>query len=121
MGLDIEAQVILCKCAKQHTFGIRVEKRGGDWYRTWAFKIDEKRAKREGFDRLNIQGSMNIDEAYPGCPYCGSKGFFQCECGKINCFKENEADNQWDVTCNWCGRRLTVQVASSFNMKAGGS
>ena len=119
--MEIEAQLILCKCAKQHTFGIRVEKRDGDWYRTWAFKIDEKRAKREGFDKVVINGSMDVDEEYPGCPYCGSKGFFQCECGKINCFKENEAGNRWDVTCNWCGRHLTVtRATSAFNMKAGG-
>ncbi|MDR2485468.1 MAG: hypothetical protein LBD55_08740 [Treponema sp.] len=116
----MEATVILCKCTKQHTFGIRVEKRRHDWYRTWAFKIDEKRAKREGFDKELIKGSMEIDEEYPGCPYCGARGFFQCECGKFNCFKGNEQGNKWDVTCNWCGKRLTVVSADSFEVKGGG-
>jgi hypothetical protein len=116
----MEAMVILCKCSKQHTFGIRVEKRQNDWYRTWAFKIDEKRIKREGFGKVVIKGSMTNDEGYPGCPYCGSHGFFQCDCGKINCFNGNETEDKWKVTCNWCGKPLTVVRAATFEMKGGG-
>jgi DNA-directed RNA polymerase subunit RPC12/RpoP len=116
----MEANVVLCKCEKQHTFGIRVEKRSNDWFRTWAFKIDEKRIKREGFDKVVIKGSMANDPEYPGCPYCGGRGFFQCDCGRINCFKENEDKEKWEVTCNWCGKRLNVVRADTFEMRGGG-
>ena len=45
------ANVLLAKCnAQNKTYGIRVEKRGNDWVSTWAFPIDESKAKREGFE-----------------------------------------------------------------------
>jgi len=116
----MEATVILCKCTKQNTFGIRMESRHNDWYRTWAFKMDEKTAKREGFDKTIIRGSMPIDEKYPGCPYCGTYSFFQCQCGKLNCFTGNNVEEKsWEVTCNWCGKKLSVKTAHSFEVKGG--
>ena len=50
-----------------------IEKRENDWVRTWAFKIKEETAQKEGFDKTNFSGSFYTDEEYPGCPYCGAK------------------------------------------------
>ena len=56
----MEANVIMCRCGKcSKVYGIRVERMpDGDWWRTWAFKISEKSAHREGFDRNVIRGNM---------------------------------------------------------------
>ena len=32
-------------------YGVRTEERDGDWVRTWAFKISERTAANEGFDK----------------------------------------------------------------------
>ena len=44
-----EASVILAKCAQDKLYGIRIEKRDNDWVRTWAFKLKEETAEKEGF------------------------------------------------------------------------
>lgn len=96
------AVIAICKCSSNNkTYGIRFEKDGRDWKYTWAFPINEKSALREDYDKTNITGNLVEGEEYPGCPYCGTKGFFYCGCGKLNC---------WDTktriaTCNWCGSR----------------
>ena len=41
----------------------------GDWYRTWAFKINEKLAKREGYEMQSISGSLTETANFPGCLY----------------------------------------------------
>ena len=46
-----EASVILAKCAQDKLYGIRIEKRDNDWVRTWAFKLKEETAEKEGFDK----------------------------------------------------------------------
>ena len=43
-----EASVILAKCAQDKLYGIRIEKRDNDWVRTWAFKLKEETAEKEG-------------------------------------------------------------------------
>jgi hypothetical protein len=118
----MEANVLLCKCTRKHTFGIRVEKRGNDWIRTWAFKIDEERAQHEGFDKVNISGSFEAADEYPGCPYCGEKGIAHCSCGKLNCFSgmEDNANGSGTLTCNWCGVKGVYNNADSLEVKAGG-
>ena len=81
----MKAAVILTKCKNDHAlFGIRTEQReDGDWYATWAFKVNERTAEREKFGDTKISGNIYITTEYPSCPYCGAKGFFQCaECGK---------------------------------------
>jgi hypothetical protein len=117
MAGKLNAKVILVKCAKtKKPYGIRIEERGRDWMRTWAFKIDERKAKHEGFDANTVTGSMNADDEYPGCPHCGGKGFVQCSCGKIGCF-----DDSTDYyTCPWCGNSGKVQSAESFDVSGGG-
>jgi len=102
----MQADVILCKCDHKHTFGIRVEKRGNDWVRTWAFKIDEARAKSEGYDSNKITGSFEPVDNYPGCPYCGKMRLNFCICGGINCESGERpiaAAGTVELTCNWCG------------------
>ena len=49
-----EASVILAKCAQDKLYGIRIEKRDNDWVRTWAFKLKEETAEKEGFDKINL-------------------------------------------------------------------
>ena len=115
----MEANVILSKCNKHNRlFGIRIEKRDGDWVRTWAFKIDETKAKNEGFDRTAVKGSLNPTPDYPGCPHCGAETFVRCgTCGKISCLKceHNSA------RCHWCGTNMeSITSASSFDVTSGG-
>lgn len=99
-----EASVILAKCASDKLYGIRIEKRDNDWVRTWAFKIKEEMAEKEGFDKINFTGSFYTNEEYPGCPYCGAKKCFVCgSCGKVSCY-----DGSDKVVCNWCGASGTA-------------
>jgi hypothetical protein len=86
MAGPLNAKVLMAKCSKtKKALGIRLEERDGDWVRTWAFEIDERKAKHEGFEANTVSGSMNADAAYPGCPFCGAQGFIQCGCGKTGC------------------------------------
>ena len=94
-----EANVILAKCKKDQLYGIRIEKRENDWVRTWAFRLQEEMAEKEGFDKVQLTGSFYTDDDYPGCPYCGTKKCFVCgSCGKVSCY-----DGSDRVVCNWCG------------------
>ena len=79
-----EASVILAKCAQDKLYGIRIEKRDNDWVRTWAFKLKEETAEKEGFDKINFTGSFYTDEEYPGCPYCGANGTAADDDGKLD-------------------------------------
>ena len=130
------ASVILAKCEDGRTFGIRVEKRENDWVRTWAFPIDEGKAKREGFDKNTVNGSLQATSGYPGCPYCGTFEFVQCGCGKISCYHESRTErsverkpdkksgNKHDrvsFRCPWCGRvAKEIETVESFHVKSGG-
>lgn len=100
----MQASVVVIKCAKaKRMFGVRVQKMSdGDWWRTWAFKINEKKAQNEGYVSNAIQGSLNKTEEYPGCPYCGSYDFVQCgKCKKLTCYRGEAA-----LTCLWCGKYM---------------
>ena len=45
MKTDTKAEVILMKCPEtQKIYGVRVEEWQGDWFRTWAFPVDVKKA-----------------------------------------------------------------------------
>ena len=129
------ASVILSKCVDGRTFGVRIEKRENDWVRTWAFPIDEGKAKREGFDRTKIKGSLDATPEYPGCPYCGTETFVQCTCKKIGCYHESRAEeksgnrqerkskekNADFYRCPWCNKvSKEIETVESFNVKSGG-
>ncbi len=111
----MRATVILQKCAyTRKTFGIRVqEMEDGEWYKTWAFPIDEASANREGYDKTRINSMLPALPDYPGCPYCGSKGiFYDHNCGgRISCYNGEEA-----VTCPWCN--VTYNELGAMTEKA---
>lgn len=114
-----EANVVLAKCRRSHqTYGIRIEKRrDGAWYCTWAFPITEARAISEGYDSIMISGRVNNDPEYPGCPYCGGRGWVSCgSCRKLTCWSDEEKY----FTCTWCGNSGVVTAAETFDLRGGG-
>ena len=100
----MEAVVILARCsANKLMFGMRTQKMSdGDWWRTWAFPLDEHRARKEGYDLTPIQGNLYFTESYPGCPYCGTKSLVHCNiCHKLTCW-----NNESHLRCAWCGNNM---------------
>lgn len=97
-----EARIALCKCKEgKKTYGVRFEKISSGWKYTWAFPVKEASAKREGYDETKIVGNIAPTSDYPGCPFCGTKHFVICVCGKLNCNNGTGASSHF--TCNWCG------------------
>jgi hypothetical protein len=118
----LNAKVVLCKCPKNHDgekasrlFGMRIEEQNRDWIRTWAFKIDAEKAHREGFDDEVTRGTMQPSSDYPGCPYCGTMGIAQCECGKIFCATTGKTT----LTCPWCGQTGEYHSVDKINVQGG--
>ena len=112
-----EAVVVLSKCAEVHkTYGIRAERVSHNgWRFTWAFPIKEASAKREGYDRTSIGGSIDCTDDYPGCPYCGQSNFTLCDCGHISCTILKR-----DIfTCEWCGKQGRIGEYTGQAIKAG--
>lgn len=100
------AVVAMSKCSRtKKAFGIRFEKTGRNWTYTWAFPIQEKTAAHENYDKTQISGNLIEGENYPGCPHCKARGFFYCNCGKLNCW---DCESQV-VTCSWCGNTGTLE------------
>lgn len=101
----MKATVILQKCSRtRKTFGIRIQElEDGEWYRTWAFPIDDKSASREGYDTTQVMSMLPALQEYPGCPYCESKTYFyDYNCGKISCYH-----GETSFTCPWCNGTYT--------------
>ena len=115
--MTMEANILLAKCPNAHLmYGIRVEKRENDWVRTWAFKISEKSAIKEGFDKTNIRGTFQEVDEYPGCPYCGCHDIVVCgKCGKISCFPERVDE----AVCEWCGNKSKVSIVDTLSASGG--
>lgn len=113
-----EAAVAVCKCGRSHKlFGVRFEKKSsGTWEYTWAFPLKADAAKREGYDGTRIDGAIEPDLDYPGCPYCGSIGFVLCGCGNLNC----NIPNSSTFTCEWCGRSGELEAWGNGGFNAGG-
>jgi hypothetical protein len=115
----------MVKCGTSgRPFGIRIEKRGDDWVSTWAFPIDEAKAKREGFDKTKILGSLMPVDKFPGCPYCNAHAFMQCPCGKMICYKmtgsKAEKKSVSNMKCPWCNAEIEeIQTVESFEVKSG--
>lgn len=113
-----QATVVMAKCRQsKRPYGIRTEKRpDGIWYCTWAFPLSENAAKREGYGETLVSGRVELDGEYPGCPYCGARGWFVCGvCGKLTC---NAGETH--VTCSWCGKALECSASDTFDLKGGG-
>lgn len=114
-----EASVVMAKCKLSYkSYGIRVERRANDvWYCTWAFQLTEKAGNNEGYGNNMISGRVEVDMEYPGCPYCGGKGWVSCgRCGKLTCY--NGEGNCF--TCAWCKNSGELQTAEMFELSGGG-
>lgn len=113
------ASVVLCRCSKTRgMFGIRTEQvNPRTWVMTWAFRIREKSAKNEGYDRNEISGEIHCIEEYPGCPYCGNMCWFICNnCDKLTC---TDNDSTF-VKCAWCGDEGYCTPADYFELSGSG-
>jgi len=118
----INATVVLAKCSKNRKlFGIRVEEREKRWVRTWAFPLDEAKAKNEGFDANKVTLG-DTDSKYPGCPYCRDSGFAKCgSCEKIGCLGGTEKKGEKvSYTCPWCGNSGDLVCVDSVDTSGGG-
>ena len=72
-GFNImDAKVLIFRCTRgKQPYGVRVQRmEDGDWWRTWAFKINFQVARDEGYDRNQIQGNLYATDEFPGCPHC---------------------------------------------------
>lgn len=123
----VEAKIILAKCPHalsktDNLFGMRIQKYGSDWKRTWAFKIDAERAHHEGYDKENTNGTFNPTNEYPGCPYCHSMSLAQCSCGKSFCFNSEEKSTNgiMKLTCPWCGHIGEYHSVETLDLQGGG-
>ena len=115
----MEAAVIMQMCPKANRrFGVRTQKmQDQDWWRTWAFEIDDRRAKREGYDVTPVLGNLNCTEEFPGCPHCGSYSFVQCgRCKRLSCWNEESS-----MMCLWCNTRMDniVTATDKFSLSGG--
>ncbi|GHS85652.1 hypothetical protein AGMMS49957_02210 [Synergistales bacterium] len=112
-----EAVIALCKCKKnKKLYGVRFERTSMNaWQYTWAFPIKEATARREGYEGTTITGNVEPAADYPGCPYCGSKYFVVCQCGKLNC---NISDSGL-FTCEWCGMTGELTIGIGDGIKTG--
>lgn len=117
MKTDTKAEVILMKCPEtKRIYGVRVEEWQGDWFRTWAFPIEERKASHEGFDKTKIRGNLYPADEYNGCPYCKSVCYVQCSrCGKLSCWNSEER-----ISCAWCGLTGDVsRIEDEIGVKGG--
>ena len=112
-----KATVLVAKCQKcKEPFGIRVEKKeDGKWHETWAFEITEAAASREKYEDKIAGGVFQLDPEFPGCPYCGSKKWFRCGCGKITCW-----NGEREVACAWCNQKGEIQAVTTIDVSGGG-
>ena len=117
MSTERIAKVALAKCQKsKQLFGIRMEQKGyGTWELTWAFALDARYARKEGYDKESVNGSFSCGPEYPGCPYCGSRQWVKCTCGKLGCWH-----GEGMFTCPWCGRSGEVVSVESMSIEGGG-
>lgn len=113
----MEAAVLLAKCRKRNgIYGMRTQKmEDGDWWRTWAFPVDENKANEKGYAVTEVHGNLYNTKQYPGCPYCGSVNLVQCDkCKKLSCWNgENH------LACPWCGNEMKDLVTSEVSVSGG--
>ena len=121
----MQAKIVLCKCPNsKDLYGIRIQKQNNDWHRTWAFKITEDKAKKEGYENSKITGSMLPTPEYPGCPYrCGSTDIAQCSCGKLFCWRSETNTGSFTVgsaVCPWCMQKAEYHIVNSIEVEGRG-
>jgi hypothetical protein len=114
---ELNMAVIACRCDKTNQlFGMSFKETSpGKWYAYWAFPLTETSAREEGYDRTRLDGKFSVDAKYPGCPYCGDKGYYRChKCGHLACW--GAAAGQ--VDCPWCGAVANVAAGTIESLKA---
>lgn len=112
-----EAHIVLARCPQynRRLYGIRVEKQPDHWALTWAFPIDESKAKSEGYDETVLNGTFHPSPNYNGCPFCGTKTFLHCpRCSKITCYHGESY-----ATCAWCGLSGETKAQNNMSLKGG--
>ena len=61
-------------------------------------------------------GKTFYDDYFNGCPHCGAKNFYICNCcGRVVCYHGQEV-----VTCPNCGASSTLQTVESVDLLGGG-
>ena len=122
MSGPLNAKILIARCSKNtKMFGIRIEQRGREWNRTWAFPIEEDKAQKEGFEATTISSSLVADPEYPGCPHCESLDLVQCPCGKMGCYGgvvRNKKKNEY--LCPWCKNKCYVEFVDRISVSGGG-
>jgi hypothetical protein len=104
-------RIVIARCTYGgQSFGLRFEERErGQWLADWAFGINEKSARKEGYDGSEISGSFGFAPDYPGCSYCRATGIYRCVCSKVACWNGEDRT----VTCPWC--RTSVQLDGTIS------
>lgn len=116
--LSKNAFAVLGMCSRvNQPFGMTVDPISRSQMKiVWAFKISADKARREGYDKTSMRGSVVFDDEFPGCPYCESHDFYVCgNCGTVVCF-----NNEEHVKCPKCGNESDVVVSDEINLSGGG-
>ena len=101
-----------CKHGKDKLFGIRTEYINNAWIMNWAFKMRQDQALRDGYTDTSIKGKIFFDSEYPGCPYCGNAGWYQCgNCKNLICSDSSDSF----VTCPVCGNQGSLINSNEFS------
>ena len=109
--------IVMARCSRSElAFGVRFEEQSrGQWFGDWAFAMQERAARKEGYTNSEINGAMGLTTGYPGCPHCHAGGLYKCNCGKVVCW---DRDAQV-VVCPWC--KCAGQPGGQVeSLKAGG-
>ena len=114
-----DAFVVMAQCNKtKQCIGVTFNPINSRLYRImWSFKIKEDTARKEKYDKKSVNGNIDVDVDFQGCPYCGAKQFYFCgKCGKMVCY-----DGVSEIaTCPNCNNQSTLQVADNFHIEGGG-
>lgn len=103
--VNLESTMGLCRCAiEEKDFYIYFKKSTPThWLAT---SIDTNLRFYQGTQyKFRMKGFIDTAPTYPGCPYCGAKGFFKhIECSRITCWIPHTAQ----ATCVWCNLIFNV-------------
>jgi len=105
--MDTELDV-LTRCEETHNlFKIVFRRQGEGWdsYRVLVPRTQPRPGTPEPAEGNQgapaapiMQGTIGIDPAYKGCPFCHARSFYMCgTCGRLVCW-----DNRLEVVCPWC-------------------
>lgn len=112
--MDTELDV-LTRCESTHNlFKIVFQQQGSGWdaYRVLVPRTQPRPGTPEPTEGNQgapaapiMQGTIGIDPAYKGCPFCHARSFYTCgTCGRLVCW-----DNRLEVVCPWCSAAAEVR------------